>query len=176
MMNRLVAVIGLWSVTSLVFHDGPKLLVTGLPSGASQCPGGVAAVGGSHLSRPEMITGSLMNSSAQLQVLLDGQPLSTSSPTNVTVGADHTLELVGASPFRGFLFRLGGGPDIDTTESLIVAQADFPPTVQLAEAVCIDGEGVGGLTHANNVDKTSAKGILRIDQAATNLPLDKPRR
>jgi hypothetical protein len=174
-MTRLFAILALWSVTSLLFHVNP-VLVTGLPVGASQCPRGIPAVGGCHLTKDEIVTSSLMNSTAELQLLLNGQPLSATSPTDVKIGVDHTLELIGASPFRGFLFRLGAAAGgIDTTGSLLLVEddaADDAAMVQVADTVCVQGEDVGGLTHTNSVDKTSIKGLLRIDEVAENLTLD----
>ena len=60
---------------------------------------------------------------------------------------------------------------IMTKESLRVAAND-DVNVQLASTVCITNEQVGGLTHANSIDKQVATGILRMDEIAAGLVLD----
>ncbi|CAB9503680.1 expressed unknown protein [Seminavis robusta] len=164
-------------VVAIIFASLPNAVVA-LPTGASACPAGEAAVGGSHLGKSEQTNGPLSENAAQLKVLLNGNVLSPDTPVDVPIGVDHTLELMGEAPFRGFLFRLGGGGNagnntlaIDTTEALRVADGDAG-SIKVAKTVCVANENVGGLTHIDNVDKTSVKGLLKITEEAGSLPLD----
>ena len=142
----------------------------GLSTGAASCSGGEAAVGAQHFSG-EVTTGSLSDSPTGLKVLLDGKPLSETEPTDFSIGREYALNVQGNDAFLGFLLRLGSGENnADTTDALYVAPENS--VVQIASAVCVNGEGVGGLTHTNNLPKTGVAGTLQMDEVDTSMHLD----
>lgn len=173
-------------------------MVSAFAAGAGQCPGGIAAVGASHLQSSKTVTnGELSESPAGLQVTLNGTPLESSVTTPFVMGQDHTIALTATTmdaTFKGFLLRLGtngeeenGGANMDsnstatttimTTDALQVVADDDTNNVKVAQTVCVMNEQVGGLTHTNNVPKTTIQGILRMDEVMADnnllvLPLD----
>ena len=147
-------------------------------------------------------TGTLRDGNLQMTLVAPGTetPLSLDSPTDFAINQDYTLQLKTTdNTFRGFLFRLGppavvveeeteepvngtttatattssmeDADVVETQESLRVS-TDDDVNVQLARTVCITNEQVGGLTHANSLEKQTATGILRMDEIAAGLVLD----
>lgn len=158
-------------------------LVHAFPGGAAACPANEAAVKGSHTQPEKSInTGSLEDGGFQMTLTLPGgvsSVISASNGIDFGIGQDHIMTLSTTLPdegmFKGFLLRLGPGDDsastASTTESLQVSAEDNTE-VKIATSVCIDNEGVAGLTHTDATEKTTATGVLRMDEVASNLILD----
>jgi hypothetical protein len=145
-------------------------LAQGLSTGAAQCHVGESSAGGLHLRAANITTGLLQEFG--LEVLLNGQVLSDANATDFVVGRDHllTLRSTTGAIFRGLLFSLGAGDNrADTTDALDVAPESA--AILRVASVCI-AEDVGGLTHVNNLGKTEAAGVLRMDEMDSNLILD----
>eukprot|EP00797_Seminavis_robusta_P030257 Sro628_g178040.1 n/a (839) ;mRNA; r:20721-23488 len=161
--------VSFWGVYGLLLFARRTIA---FPNGAGGCPGGVAAVGGNHRSSAVAITtGSLEENNLQLEI--NGQILQPRELLSLKTGVEHSWRLSSTAAegdgFRGFLIRLGGGPsEVDTTVALSSASID----VQEAFAACVLAQGVGGVTHNENALKRSVTGILRLDEVASNLPLD----
>jgi len=145
-------------------------IVTASPRGAGGCTGGMAAVGASHLTATTVETGSLQDFGITL--LLNGDPLDPATTHDIPIGMDHTWELAASSndtAFRGFLLRLDGGTEgINTTAAL----SGKGGRVQIAETVCVETEGVGGVTHTSRKLQTSVSGKLRLDELSEDMNLD----
>jgi hypothetical protein len=147
----------------------PSQLATAFPSGAGSCPEGMAAVGGDHLNPAYTITtGGLAE--GNLQLAINGRVLLSGTRINLLSGVEHswTLSSRDQNGFRGFLLRLSGTDQVDTTVALSSADTN----VQEALDACIVAQGVGGVTHTDNDVKTGVSGVLRLDEVASNLLLD----
>lgn len=127
--------------------------VDALATGAADCPGGRAAVGGGHL------TGGFTQGTLDeggITILMDGQPIAFdgSNVINFNVGQTHRITIEKTTYFRGFLFRLGGGiipPPADTITvfSTDSTAANTPPQVGLA-AICVSKYGVSNKCYGGN--------------------------
>lgn len=136
---------------------------------AGACPQRQPAVGGAHLTNNNTIKGTLDQGS--ITVSLNGVALSPSTAANFTAGVDHNLTLTATgsgNTFNGLLFRLGGS--VNTKAALRVPSGDSE--LQVAKLVCIAQQGVGGVTHARSNDWTKKTIILRLNEDASDLPLD----
>lgn len=152
-------------VLHLVLHQA-----TALPTGASGCAGGRPAVGGTHLTAYMIEQGPL--SDQAIQISINGVVLDPNTEFNVPIGVDHVWRVdMPGDGFRGYLLRLDGGDSsLDTTDAL----SNIPGmggTVQVAK-VCVDKEGVGGVTHTSRALKNTVQGRLRLDDVGENLSLD----
>jgi hypothetical protein len=138
------------------------------PYGAGACPGGYAAVGGSHYSGT-ITTGPL--SFGGFSVTLDSKQLSQVAPTNFSIGHNHVLSLqVTTAPFfKGILFRLGSNGKVNTRNALSIRSEETE--LRLASDTCLP-LGAGGVTHTSDDQKSVATTILRLNTVASNLPLD----
>ncbi|GKY90714.1 hypothetical protein MPSEU_000044800 [Mayamaea pseudoterrestris] len=147
-------------LASSTFH-----YATAFPTGAGGCSGGGAAVQGEHLDGSKDLTSGSLEE-AGFQVLLDGTQLSESDDFVIEVGKDAVLTLVatGGTPFKGVLMRVEAS-DVDVQDTAALTPSD---NVQNA-GVC--AAPVGGVTHFNNDEKTSASATLRFD-TATDVTLD----
>eukprot|EP00542_Grammatophora_oceanica_P013104 CAMPEP_0194031918 /NCGR_PEP_ID=MMETSP0009_2-20130614/4974_1 /TAXON_ID=210454 /ORGANISM="Grammatophora oceanica, Strain CCMP 410" /LENGTH=353 /DNA_ID=CAMNT_0038672189 /DNA_START=220 /DNA_END=1281 /DNA_ORIENTATION=+ len=139
------------------------LLLVGSAQANPQGPGGCSegtAVAGSHLTGTPGSRNGLSNGPYEL--LIDGEALDSSTPFAIAVGVSHSIELkvVGGSAFfRGFLLRLGGGPDsLDKSEYLTSEAANVQNLFSCTTAL------VGSLAHMENGDKTSISGNLTIPE------------
>ena len=144
--------------------------VHAFPSEAGSCRAGGNALGGSHKARSQVGGGPLSDHGLELR--LDGTKLQSGVVSQVVVGTSYSLELVATTPtytFRGFLMRLES-PTLDTIEALTVP--DNANGIQVADYFCVNIEGVGGLTHTTNNDKSKVNGLFQVDEAATDLTLD----
>lgn len=152
--------------------------VTASPTGAMLCPADIPAVGGSHLLESSTITtGTLDEGGFQLSLAYLGEAviLTSDVANEFTAGQDYTLTLTATSdekPIRGFLIRLGSSAEtaVDTIDALMPVEADA--NAQIAETVCVANENVGGVTHIDNLDKSSVSVTLNLDTPANNLPMD----
>ena len=140
------------------------------PSQAGSCEARGKALGGPHLFNTKVGGGPLSDHGLELH--LNDKKLQQGISNRIDLGTRHSLQLVATSSgkaFRGFLMRLES-PDIDTTEALSVpANAN---NIQVSEMMCVNIEGVGGLTHTGHDDKTRVKGFLQIDEPAWDLYLE----
>jgi hypothetical protein len=145
-------------------------LAYAFPTGAGGCEGGVAAVSGSHVVAEIVEFGSL--SDGNFVVRIDGQVLTPNMPMDIPAGVDLSWEVTGSDAFRGFLLRLDGGSgNVDTTASL-GPNPGQGGTVQVAENVCVDIYGVGGVTHRSRALQASASGRLIVDEVSQGMNLD----
>jgi len=105
------------------------------PFGAGSCAAGVAAIGGSHLTRANITQGTLEEGG--FQVSCNSNLLVSGEITIIDVGQDNTLVLEGGT-FKGFLFRLGvSTSSVSTIDSLSVATSDTSGDVQISQDYCI---------------------------------------
>jgi hypothetical protein len=122
--------------------------VHALGTGAADCPGGRAAVGGGHLTTG-YTQGTLDDGG--ITILFDGQPINSASADadavlNFVVGQTHQITIARTTTqyFRGFLFRLGGGivpPAADTITVFSTDSTADTPEVGLA-SICVSNYGV----------------------------------
>lgn len=143
------------------------------PTGASSCDGGKSAVDGPHLSAPLQKTGSLEEGS--LVFAINGVPLVPDTPMDIPIGVSHTWSLsvdmggLQARPFKGFLVRLdGAGVGV---EDALLAISRSDGMVQSA-AACASFDGVGGVTHTDNAEKSCVSGALMLDEAMDGMAFD----
>lgn len=140
------------------------------PFGAGSCAAGVAAIGGSHLTRANITQGTLEEGG--FQVSCNSNLLVSGEITIIDVGQDNTLVLEGGT-FKGFLFRLGGSTSsVSTTDSLSVATSDTSGDVQISQDYCINVEKVGGITHTSNSEKARISTILNMAEPDEGMFLD----
>ena len=145
-------------------------LSNAFPTGAGSCEGGMAAVGGSHVVAENVEDGSL--SEGNLLVRINGQVLSPNRAMDVPIGVVNEWEISGSDAFRGFLMRLDGGTgNVDTTASL-EPNPGQGGSVQVAESVCVNAYGVGGVTHRSRALMSSASGRLLLDEVSQGMNLD----
>lgn len=101
------------------------LATNAFPTGAGDCPGGRAAVGGIHVNpQASITTGSLEE--GKLQMKINGQVLLQGSKLVLASGVEQawTLSSAADTGFKGFLLRLSGGrDDTDTTVALSSASS-----------------------------------------------------
>ncbi len=136
------------------------------PYGAGSCAAGNNAIGGSHLSR-SIVTGSL--DQGGFFVSLGGAKLVAGSTSSFTINTDTPLTITGTlKTYRGFIARLGGTGGVSTVTALSGGSSS---DIQVAFP-CTGGEGVGGVTHTNNNDKSAITATLNLGAAASGMPLD----
>jgi hypothetical protein len=157
---------------ALLFAFGSLPIAAAWPNGAGRCIPAEAAVSGSHLSRATVRTGSLEE--AGYSVAFHGKVLAADGTIAkyFGLGETHPLEITGSTTtFKGFLMRLGApdGSTVSTVDALNGVDGDS--SVQVA-SVCTDGEGVGGVTHTNNDDKTAMAATIFMTEAVEGLTLD----
>lgn len=92
-----------------------------------------------------------------LDVLLDGQALSTGT-TTLVVGQPVTVTIQGTSDWQGVLVRIPG------------ATIDLPSFGSFREGDC--PTGVGSITHSSDAPKRSVTFTLTMDAPASNVGLD----
>ncbi|CAB9501065.1 Desert hedgehog protein [Seminavis robusta] len=152
--------------------------VSALSSGAIGCNGDEPAVGDEHTDsdlKPLQKTGDLAVGS--LTLAINGVPLDPNTPFDAPIGVAHTwtltvdLEGLHARPFRGFLVRIDSGDanigGDDALEILDESGSDIQEAL-----VCAVQEGVGGLTHTSNGEKTRVVGALVLEEVNTNISVD----
>jgi Reeler domain len=128
------------------------------PSGAGQCIGGMAAVGGTHLTATA-VTGPL--SIGSLVVSINNQVIDESEIANfnVEMGNDYTILIQAPDgSFRGALIR-ASSPD--------GAEFTLDPGDNAADAAACTDDGVLGVTHTNNDFKSELGATLFIATAGT---------
>ncbi|GKZ00230.1 hypothetical protein MPSEU_000975900 [Mayamaea pseudoterrestris] len=139
------------------------------PTGAGGCAGG-GSVGGPHLNSTSIVTGSLNDFGA---VIYFGavDKLVVGQVTNFTIDEEHTMVITSDKTFRGLLFRLtsDGDANFDPRGALTVSP-DLPVLEQISQ-VCFD-EGIAGVTHLNNTDKTITEAVLKTNQVVEGLTLE----
>ena len=159
-------------VVAFIILASYQQIATALPTGAAGCAAGQAAVGGSHLEADDIQQGPL--SSRDIKVFINGVELDPNTEFDVPIGVNHVWKVSmppDSEGFRGYLLRLDGGDDeLDTTEALTNIPG-MGGTVQVAN-VCVETEGVGGVTHNSRVRKKDVEGRLRLDETGSNLNLD----
>jgi hypothetical protein len=146
--------------------------VSGFSRGAGSCAGNGAPVGGKHLNRLAITSGTLEAYNITISLGESGD-LETGVAFEFEYGKPHYLTLASKtvnSPYLGFLVRLSSPDGIDTTAGLAPLSSDTE--TQVATDTCINIEGVGGITHTNNDPKTVSQSILEMDEAAVELILD----
>lgn len=142
-----------------------------LPSGASNCVGGRAAVGVSHLEG-RVTKGSLEEGGLSLSI----------GDTTLQVGTiakfpkGETLEwtlVADDRPFRGFLIRAEDrSDDVSKKRGTTQALDSDDDLAKIAETVCVNAFNVGGITHTNNNQKRRISGTFRMDEAVEELQID----
>jgi len=140
-----------------------RISIHAFPSQAGSCRSNGDALGGAHFYNSQVGGGPLSDHGLELR--LDGKKLASESFSQITAGTKHSLELVATSSgktFRGFLMRIES-LDIDTTEVLSVPSNANEIQVP---SLCVNNEGVGGLTHTGPQDKTRVQGFLQVDDLA----------
>jgi len=138
----------------------------GYPNGAGSCAAGKNAIEGSHLTKGNVLFGSL--SDGDFSVSLGGVPLVVGATSTFLIGVENTLQITaGSKAFKGFLIRLGEAGGATTYDALTATSSD----VKVASE-CTGLEGVGGVTHVSNSDKTVVTATLKLDEIASDLPLD----
>jgi len=152
--------------------------VKALPTGASSCNVGSAAVGGPHLSRAETTTG-LVSQEEGYRLTIDDQILTPNStfpiafdPTTDAAGGAQTITrtlvfstvVPVASTFKGFSFILSAG----TAAELEVTDDE----TQKVNSLCA-GNAMG-ITHTNPQEKSKVELTLNIQATAAtaDIPLD----
>ncbi|GAX21391.1 hypothetical protein FisN_28Lh083 [Fistulifera solaris] len=125
---------------------------TAAPDGASACPAGAAAPGGSHLDNMPGLVGGLSKGNYVVSVggspvVLDGTPIEVPLDFDIQVTADGT-------EFKGILIRVGGASVDQVTSADLTAPA----------GACGD---VGSVTHSDNSPKTVGTASVSLDAAAT---------
>ena len=132
---------------------------------SGSCFGGNANIFGPHIlnfGNLNIQTGSL--AAGGLQVLFDGEPLSTDGTFSFNEGSDYSIRVVGDSDYKGLLIRLETTEDIDTTAAL-VEDSDLLSPASACTAPVV------GLNHNSAELKNSEGGTLRLN-SATVLFLD----
>ena len=138
----------------------------GYPNGAGSCAAGKNAIQGSHLTKGNVLFGSL--SDGDFSVSIGGVPLVVGATSTFLIGVENTLQITaGSKAFKGFLIRLGEAGGATTYDALTATSSD----VKVASE-CTGLEGVGGVTHVSNSDKTVVTATLKLDEIASDLPLD----
>jgi hypothetical protein len=120
------------------------------------------------LTADKVITGSLAQGG--FSVALDGANLVTGVSSTFTINKDTTLSIAGTKSFKGFLMRLGATDGVMTDNAFSVI-ANSGGTVQVSSR-CTDTEGVGGVTHTSNNNKSFVSAILKLGATASLMPLD----
>ena len=143
--------------------------VVAYPTGAGGCGGGAAAVGGPHLGATSAITGSIEDFGA---ILYFGavDKLVAGETTNFTSNSEHTLIITSDRSFRGVLFRLTSADTSFDTRGSLTVSPDLPVLEQISQ-VCFD-EGIAGVTHLNNTDKTVTQAVIWTKQPVDSLLLE----
>lgn len=151
-------------LVSLIFNDTTVLAT---PTGAGGCAG-QGSVGGTHLGGT-VITGSIADFGAIINFGAVEQ-LQVGVITNFTVNNFHTIVITHPQgrTFRGVLFRLTSD-EYDTRGALTVSR-DLPILEQISQ-VCFD-EGIGGVTHLDNTDKSHVEAVLRTNEVVSALTLE----
>jgi len=138
----------------------------GYSNGAGSCAAGKNAIEGSHLTKGNVLFGSL--SDGDFSVSLGGVPLVVGATSTFLIGVENTLQITaGSKAIKGFLIRLGEAGGATTYDALTATSSD----VKVASE-CTGLEGVGGVTHVSNSDKTVVTATLKLDEIASDLPLD----
>jgi len=131
--------------------------VVAFPNFAGACPGGVPAVGGSHLWTNKTIWNGTL-AEMDVEVVIQGQPpLDPKGPPVVLQeSVDYTISVnANGDRYRGLLIRLEAPKDVDTEAALLpgswtqVANACQAPVV--------------GVCHTNRTPKRTSTATLRID-------------
>jgi uncharacterized surface protein with fasciclin (FAS1) repeats len=123
--------------------------VAASPNGASACPAGVAAPGGSHTTQASVTTGPL--SDGGLTVTIGGVPVTD----GMTVTDLMFDVVVSGAAFKGYLIRAGNTDVTEVTPDADGAVAD----------AC--GGAVGAVTHTSRDEKTTATATVDLLQPGT---------
>jgi hypothetical protein len=149
-------------LSAFVLLFSTRAAILALPDGAiGSCKPGRPSVGGPHTrtepgNNGELTTGSLV-------ISVDGFPLDTTMPVNLTTDVEYSLSLTDpAESIRGFLFILGND-EVDTSRFLTPGGIGEPK--RTVEGICPETTGV--MTHSNNNPKSEATGVLKIEMAGT---------
>lgn len=141
-------------------------------TGAGGCPGGIAAVGGLHLStdsdRPvdsnTLINAGISVTINQTTLVDDDNTIVTEYPSNENL----IISIFGTQiPYLGFLIRVQL-PDNEVGADLIQPYND-DMTSQIAEACASPAQGI---THRNNSAKLLTSGLIYFDKPYTNITID----
>ena len=163
-----------WSklLTLLVLGALP-FVVRSSPTGASDCEGGRAAVGGAHVNADKVEQGTLNDGG--IIFTIGGYELNNRTAVRLPIGQNLTWQLnATGTEFRGFLVRLEHRTNNVALDTTMAFQEPQHPRdgFQVAESACIDAFGVGGVTHTKNNKKQSVSGIFRMDDVVKELHFD----
>ena len=142
-------------------------VVNGFPTGAGDCPGGIAAVGGSHLGltddRP--VSNSTLETGG-VTVQIGDIILVPNTPLDIATFEDHTINIVSAEfPLRGILIRVEANGVVNDTSAMLT------PGVATQEAMaCV--APIVGTTHIDASDKSEITSTLRLDESLDGVTLD----
>lgn len=152
MLHRLVI------VTALIIA-----VVQAYSNGAGSCKA-TNPLGGAHLSAGT--SGQL--SALGLQLRIGGKTVTPGTAFSFTSGSNVNIALTSTTgkTFRGFLIRIGK-TSLDTSGYLKVGTDS---NVQVSNQCTLIK--AGGLTHKSKSDKRSARGILSVPRAVSNLRLE----
>ncbi|CAB9529441.1 expressed unknown protein [Seminavis robusta] len=143
---------------------------TAFPAGAGSCPGGMAAVGGSHLAGSTVINGTLEDNEINFSV--DGDEMRVDRP--LTVFVDQPTPFLLRAPYngggiKGFLIRISSATgNFDLTNSLSPLSAETEEEEQrintkLEGNYCGD-QKAAGLTHKDAEPKYLIRGEILITE------------
>ncbi|CAB9509367.1 expressed unknown protein [Seminavis robusta] len=159
-------------MTSLLLRSTLLLLacssVSASPTGASACPGGMAAVGGTHITAADLKNGSLEESPQGLKVQLNGVDLVPGTPGIFNAGEEAELSLSGTADFKGFLLRLDSALLADVGIEFGLPEAE---TQEIQPAIVCTAPSKG-MTHTSNSPKSSTMFTIELDGPVPDLALD----
>ena len=169
----------------------PMIMIHAYPTGAGSCPGGVPAVGGSHImtnstdnsntTGTTTTSNKLIQSSSLLEndflVAINNTVVTTATAFNPSfyINTPYTLTVYNNRfLYTGILIRVEV-PNTDTT-STNTSRSNFtfiPSTnTQYSFACVAQGLNVIGITHTNSTFKSLHSGILEIEEPTANVILD----
>lgn len=150
----------------LLLADLFGINVRAFPTGAGDCVGSMAAVGGSHLDnangRP-VSNNTLL--AGGVEVRIGNNTLDIDSSLDLAIGVDHTITIVSTQfPVRGVLIRLQAPDDVETANALTPASQ-----MKVADR-CVSP--IVGTTHFDSSEKVELSSIVRFDEAVDSVIFD----
>jgi hypothetical protein len=151
-------------ITTLILLTLVVTCTDGFPGGAGGC-GPYPSIGAPHFdtSNGKIVTElPFATGPKALSLIVGGSPHAISGTTTVKVGAITDMNIIGTG-IKGVLFRLSAIPDVNLSgvpvpgAGAAIASACTLPLI--------------GITHTNNIEKTSIGGTVQFKQA-TNITVD----
>ena len=141
-------------------------------NGAAACPLGAAAPNGFHIRNGDETTGSLADGGIDVTVGTDSSP--ASDDMSFPIDTEVTITISSATPFRGFLIRLGpADASLATAENSFVTTVDYPEgSTGIDVAQACTPFFVGGVTHTDASEKTEVNAYMELTQPVDDMVLD----